>query len=693
MPKKEATDSSKHTEKIDARIEVTENRGQIAVGNNILQISNPGSIVITSHDLEISLQPLPTPIRILPRRFPCLLDRKKETEKSVAFLKSALSVEFYGDEGIGKSVLQHHLAHQHQIISLFPDGVIYLAAKRFPVEDILQNLFKAFYQSNVPYKPSSIELHQMLQSKKALILLDDIRLDRNQIEEVMSIMRDCTFLITASDRQLWREGRSLALQGLPLESAITLVEQELGRRITSEEQLVFQSLYTLLNGHPLRILQATAMVRDGKSSLEEISRQLQSPTPAKSLFKNIWASLQKPQRLILTVLAALGGIAILAKRAASLTKLPEAEAVLNDLLKLHLVKFDGCRYYLVGNLAEDLKQETDLHSWMEKALAELSTWAKQFQTKPSQILEEIDILLHLFEWSIEMERWMDVLHLGHIIEGALALDGRWGIWNHVLQWQLTAAQALGDLAAEAWAFHQLGTSALCLENFSMAHVYLTQALKIRQSLDDEIGIRVSRHNLNYLQGHYSSSQGFSLSLISTGIKTLIFKWFPAVATSILLNGLGFRALLLNFQEKINSPGNLISVESIVEPGNIPNLETNVRELETLANQLENLRELQATLSDEVAALREQVDSLQAPTPPISGSSTIVETNDLVSRFEALNQRLESFENSNSDDIDIIKRLLREFEAELAALGARTDNIEGRTVYLEDNTLKDNTENP
>jgi hypothetical protein len=43
-----------------------------------------------------------------------------------------------------------------------------------------------------------------------------------------------------------------------------------------------------------------------------------------------------------------------------------------------------------------------------------------------------------------------------------------------------------------------------------------------------------------------------------------------------------------------------------------------------------------------------------------------------------------------DDIDKLKRLAQEFEAELAALGARVDNLEGRVAFLEDHQFSTTT---
>jgi hypothetical protein len=43
-----------------------------------------------------------------------------------------------------------------------------------------------------------------------------------------------------------------------------------------------------------------------------------------------------------------------------------------------------------------------------------------------------------------------------------------------------------------------------------------------------------------------------------------------------------------------------------------------------------------------------------------------------------------------EDIEALKRLMKEFEAELAALGARVDNLEGRVAFLEDNQFSTTT---
>jgi hypothetical protein len=75
-------------------------------------------------------------------------------------------------------------------------------------------------------------------------------------------------------------------------------------------------------------------------------------------------------------------------------------------------------------------------------------------------------------------------------------------------------------------------------------------------------------------------------------------------------------------------------------------------------------------------------------------------NRATSRYEfaaglnACMQQMERLIESNvavlREDIETLKRLMKEFEAELAALGARVDNLEGRVAFLEDHQFSTTT---
>ncbi|GEM_PF-1844905 len=479
---------------------VKENRGQVAVGKYFLQI---GSI----HGGEVKLalpeqQPCPhlrsTPVLMLPRPFPDILGRKLEIEDAMATLKSALPVEFYAEAGVGKTTLLRYLANHPQIAQIFPDGIVYLLARKQTLADLLQSLFEAFYESDVPFKPTYSQIQQNLQSKKALILLDEVQLSRDEVVDLLNVAPDLTFLLASPERCLWGEGKVEALQGLPLDDALALLKRELGRSLTSEELPAAEAICKALNGHPLELLQTVAWVGKDNRDLVSVARQVQSATSPKELLAQLLESLPEPDKRVLALLAALAGVAMLIRQAAALTHISQIDSILKKLQERHLVQSDGTRYSLSSNLVELLQQRWDLTGWLEKALTYFRTWAAHNQPAPNELLAESDVLLQILEWTVKTQRWTDTLPLVTIVEGALALSGQWDKWNQAMQWSLQAARSLGDQAAEAWTLHQLGTRSLCLEESAIAQTYLNQALEIRESLGDQIGATLTRNNLNLL---------------------------------------------------------------------------------------------------------------------------------------------------------------------------------------------------
>jgi hypothetical protein len=117
-------------------------------------------------------------------------------------------------------------------------------------------------------------------------------------------------------------------------------------------------------------------------------------------------------------------------------------------------------------------------------------------------------ILQVLAGAVKAERWAEVLHLVRVVEPALALNRRWAAWEKLLQAALQAAQAANNQAAEAWALHQLGSRALCLGEQRLARTQLSQALRLRESLGDNVGAVITGYNLSLLP---PASAGLSLS--------------------------------------------------------------------------------------------------------------------------------------------------------------------------------------
>jgi hypothetical protein len=476
--------------------------GQIAVGENNLQIRigdvHGGEVNVLLPDQRPSVRPRSTPAAVRPRPFPGLLDREDEVEAATTALQSAMPVEFHGRAGLGKTSLLRYLAH-HSTVASYPDGVVYLAVRRQPVEDLLQSLFDVFYESDVPLKPSVGQIQQGMLDKRALILLDDVALGREEMGALMDAAPGCSFLFASAERRLWGEGRPIRLGGLPIADALALMERELRRPLTPQEKPAAQAVCTELGGHPQEILQAAALVREEGVGLAEVLNRMRTFAPGEALTTQALSILPEPERRVLAVLAALDDVPVHSDHLSALTGLSEVAPVLQGLQQRGLVQAHSPRYSLTGELGLYLHKHWDIDPWIERALAAFIAWAEEQRT-PDRLLEETETILRLLEWAAGKGRWVEVLRLSGLVEGALTLGGRWSAWVKVLQWALEAALTLGDRAAEAWARHQLGSRALCLGDVATARTFLVQALRMREALGDGAGVALTRHNLDVLLG-------------------------------------------------------------------------------------------------------------------------------------------------------------------------------------------------
>jgi len=521
-------------ETIEAHVQ-GEISGQVAVGKYILQIGSihGGVVNIAAPEQHPQPRPRPTPVFLRPRPFPDLLDREEEVRAATRSFQSTTPVAFHGEAGLGKTALLRYLAH-HPATVHFPDGVVFLSARGRPLEDLLQSLFEAFYETDVPFKPTETQIRHALQGKQALILLDDVGMARDEVEALLDAAPRCTFALASLERCLWGEGRIVALRGLPPEASVALVERELGRPLSDEERPAAEALCTALKGHPLHILQAVALVREGEKTLSEVVRIAQVPSPTGALAAEVVNPLTESQRRILAALAALGDAPLPADHLAAISGVQDVQSLLQDLVRRGLVQAHSPRYSLTGRMGAYLQRVWDLTPWAERALAHFTSWAESQQPSPGSVAEVAEAILRTLEWATTKGRWPEVLRLGYTVERALALSSRWGAWERVLQWMLQGARAAGNRAGEAWALHQLGTRALCLGDQAVARGSLSQALRLRESLGDRAGATVTRHNLDLLAPPAAPSRRPSPARAARGLPPAAWVGIGLAAAAILL---------------------------------------------------------------------------------------------------------------------------------------------------------------
>jgi hypothetical protein len=466
-----------------------------------------------------------------PPDFPDLVGREGEVRKVNAALQSCRPAELSGEEGLGKTSLLCYLAN-HFLPESFPAGVVYLPTGDQHPDDVLQSLFEAFYETTIPMKPSTVQVRRLLQGKKALIVVDDVERSRREVQTLINLVPDCTFLLAAPEGRLSGGACRISLPPLASEAALHLIQQELERPLTGEERPAAQDLCAALKCHPLRLVQAVALVREKGLTLSEVARTVSGPAAATSLHRQLLETLPKPDRRVLMVLAALGGTFVHAAPLEAMTQSGDIQPILEGLMQRGLVQTDGERYRLAAELAQSWPPESDLASVGDQVLRYFTDWAADHRQEPEALFQEADALFKTLERAVRAERWPEVQSLGEALQNALALKGRWAAWGQVLAWCLQSARAASDKAAEAWALHQLGSRALCLEDYSTARSSLKQALRLREFLRDKIGAAVTRHNLSLIPILPGLARLFTkggLPLLWVVLLVLFFPPIPSIA--------------------------------------------------------------------------------------------------------------------------------------------------------------------
>ncbi|WP_165556062.1 choice-of-anchor D domain-containing protein [Kribbella pittospori] len=470
-------------------------RGQIAVGNNIvqMQIGEVHGNVIMPVDQSVKVDRRPSPLRLLPRRPAAFVDRDGETTTARAVLGDGLSLSFTGGPGIGKSSLLRHLAHQPFIGG--SGGIAHLSVRGQPLDDVLHCLFDLCYESDRPYKPTHGQLRHYLQSIDCTILLDDLMGGPDDVAALLDFVPQCRFVISADQLGDLDGLRSVLMSGLSSEFAIEVFANTLGRSLGAQERLAATALSTAVSGVPLSLVQTAAAVRDGLVTLEEAAMT----TP--ELWNEV-AARDEPDRRLLATLAALPALRLSAEDLRLASGVADTVARLSDLAASGLVQVapapnqeeDG--YEVVSGVLESLPAVA-VTAARRHVRDYLIAWAQRRPRDPTPTLR-VQAGVELLRASAEARRWSDALALARGVDEALALSGRWGTWLQALSVQLTASREISDEAAEAYALHQLGTRSLCLGEVDTARAQLTDALHLREAHGDAAGASVTRHNLGML---------------------------------------------------------------------------------------------------------------------------------------------------------------------------------------------------
>ena len=446
------------------------------------------------------VRPRPQPPRILPPTVAGFLDRESEQGQVGAALARRQAVDLHGPDGMGKTALIGQVM-QTQLPGAYDQGTVYLSAGHETREDLLQELFESFYETDGTVKATENLLRRYMVGKRALIAVDDANhLAEGEAEDLIRAVPQCAVLIAGRKPQVW-SGVSVALARLPEQQALALFEQRYGR-LTAEDQPVVKAICGALGNMPLAIVKTATVAAQQRLPLAQVLLQVQPPAgqrdPVGQAFQVVAGRLSAEERRVLGGLAAPGGRTVEQEALPAITGLtPEqVSQALAHLQQMGLVYANSPRYSLDDAFRPYIRGAFAGEGMRARAADHYLQQAPRLRGRPRDP-DERNVMAAL-DYYYQQRRWGEVVWIARAVDRYLATTGRWGQWRQRLEQARQAARELGDRAAEAWAQNQLGVIALGAGNMAAAAGFFQAALALWQALGDRAGMTIARWNLQIL---------------------------------------------------------------------------------------------------------------------------------------------------------------------------------------------------
>jgi hypothetical protein len=411
--------------------------------------------------------PAPPPVVVVPPPFD-LVGRADVCSQLGAAVASGAPGELVGPAGAGKTAVLRNLCARPE---LRPGGnAVYLDQRRRPLEDLLQFLVEVFYDTPPGVVVSPGRRARLLQAVRALIVVDDVTLDRDDLGGLRSALPACCFLVAGADARLG-EGHSFYLRGLPSDDCVALLSRLLERSLSPDEAEAGRRLAESVAGLPLAIVQAAGLVRQG-DTLSHLAAESVAAAAA---------SVSGAEAAVVAAVAAGRGVPVDAGAVAQVTGVGDADRVIEGLVQRGVLVAHSPTYTVAGNL-------------------EAPTAAPDVATAARLVAgaDRLELAVPLIDQAAGERRWADALEIARAAEPAAFAAARWGAWREVLEHALEAGRQLGDERTEGWALHQLGTRSLALGEYSAARSLLRRALAVRREAGDADGVAVTENNLRLL---------------------------------------------------------------------------------------------------------------------------------------------------------------------------------------------------
>ena len=463
------------------------------------------------------------------------------------------TVALRGMPGIGKSTLVSALAHECDIQRTFPDGVIWLEFGQTPsVAARLADVGAIYGDARDNYLDETsgqVRLGQLLQQRRALIILDDVW-ERQHAEPFRVAGARCRVVITTRKSQIATllSATNCALDVLSDDEGAALIRKRLNLEVDADADYPYKATHRqiveTLGGHTLAISIAAARLAEKGTDyapklLERLEKQRDGETPFKDLVMSkddrqfdLEASLSlsyaelsddlKRRFRALGAFAAEGTFGItMAAGVWEDNDTDDAEDALDELVRAALLSDEGNGRYAQHNLLRGYalaltqrEYEAEvLHARHFAAYVAVhgNYKANNNERRHPAIRRDFENIQHALTWSLlhEPEKACDwTMALNHYSQFHVPNSVR----QAMLQAAYTAAERIEYAFGQANTLQALGELSVRRDDLTGARGYYDRALTLYEQLDARLGqantlqalgeLSVCRDDLTGARGYY-----------------------------------------------------------------------------------------------------------------------------------------------------------------------------------------------
>jgi len=438
------------------------------------------------------------------------LGRGVEISELSGLLQRGTSVRVGGPSGIGRTTLLRHVASLDPAGA--PGGVVLLNGRNRSLDDLLQQLYDACF-AGPAFRPTREQLAPMLADVAALVVVDDLEANQDEVGELLSLAPECAFLVAGPevvDPIVRRDSplHEITLGGLPQEASFDLLRRVAGRELDDEELAWASALWFQVGGHPGRFVQAGALLarreqgRSGFGLLDDgasdAAGELPSPGEPRQFVPRLVPLVSPSAQQVLRLASALEGELPDPVHLPALTGAVDAVGAADELVDAGLAVREYGRYRLAGGTSDAVASIVrGPSSWAIAAIQHFTWWVSHPSVTPAQVAAEADPILACLRGAERLGKAGSARGLARAAAPAFAASGRWDTWAEVLDLGLAAARDAGTAASadHAWFRHELAILALCTGDARGAREEAVAATRMRDVGADKRGLAADRRVL------------------------------------------------------------------------------------------------------------------------------------------------------------------------------------------------------